>query len=52
MLEPERKGLGMKIAVVGTGAMGSVYAALLADAGNEVCTLYIKEPHLRVAEAA
>lgn len=26
----------MKIAVVGTGAMGSVYAALLADAGNEV----------------
>lgn len=26
----------MKIAVIGTGAMGSVYAALLADAGNEV----------------
>lgn len=26
----------MKIAVVGVGAMGSVYAALLADAGNEV----------------
>ncbi len=26
----------MKIAIVGTGAMGSVYAALLADAGNEV----------------
>jgi len=26
----------MKIAVVGTGAMGSIYAALLADAGNEV----------------
>lgn len=26
----------MKIAVVGTGAMGSVYAALLGDAGNEV----------------
>jgi 2-dehydropantoate 2-reductase len=26
----------MKIAVLGTGAMGSVYAALLADAGNEV----------------
>ena len=26
----------MKIAVVGTGAMGSVYAALLADAGNDV----------------
>ena len=26
----------MKIAVVGTGAMGSVYAGLLAEAGNEV----------------
>ena len=26
----------MKIAVVGTGAMGSLYAALLGDAGNEV----------------
>jgi 2-dehydropantoate 2-reductase len=26
----------MKVAVVGVGAMGSVYAALLADAGNEV----------------
>ena len=26
----------MKIAVVGVGAMGSVYAALLGDAGNEV----------------
>ncbi len=26
----------MKIAVVGTGAMGSVYAALMGDAGNEV----------------
>ena len=26
----------MKIAIIGAGAMGSVYAALLADAGNEV----------------
>lgn len=26
----------MKIAVIGTGAMGSIYAALLADAGHEV----------------
>ena len=26
----------MKIAIVGAGAMGSVYAGLLADAGNEV----------------
>ena len=26
----------MKIGIVGTGAMGCVYAALLCDAGNEV----------------
>lgn len=26
----------MKIAVVGAGAMGAIYAALLADAGHEV----------------
>ena len=26
----------MKIAIVGAGAMGSVYAGLLGDAGNEV----------------
>lgn len=29
----------MKIAVVGCGAMGSVYAALLADAGNDVLAI-------------
>jgi len=29
----------MKIAIVGCGAMGSVYAALLADAGNEVLAI-------------
>ena len=29
----------MKIAVVGVGAMGSVYAALLADAGNDVSVI-------------
>ena len=36
----------MKIAVVGTGAMGSVYAALLGDAGNDVwaiCLLYTSD---------
>src|SRR6056297_734619 len=27
---------GMRIAIVGTGAMGSVYAALFAEAGHEV----------------
>ena len=26
----------MKIGILGTGAMGSVYAGLLSDAGNEV----------------
>ena len=26
----------MKIAIIGAGAMGSVYAAFLAEAGNEV----------------
>ncbi len=29
-------GCTVKIAIIGTGAMGSVYAGLLADAGNEV----------------
>ena len=29
----------MKICIVGTGAMGSVYAGLLADAGNEIWAL-------------
>ena len=37
----------MKIAVIGTGAMGSVYAGLLADAGNEVWAIDTWEEHLR-----
>jgi 2-dehydropantoate 2-reductase len=36
----------MKIAVVGTGAMGSVYAGLLADAGNEVWAIDVWEAHV------
>ena len=36
----------MKIAVVGTGAMGSVYAGLLADAGNEVWAIDVWQEHL------
>lgn len=36
----------MKIAVIGTGAMGSVYAGLLADAGNEVWAIDTWEEHL------
>lgn len=37
----------MKIAVVGAGAMGSVYAALLADAGNEVWALDTWAEHVQ-----
>ncbi len=36
----------MKIAVVGVGAMGSVYAALLGDAGNEVWAIDTWKEHV------
>ncbi|HSS66339.1 MAG TPA: 2-dehydropantoate 2-reductase [Gammaproteobacteria bacterium] len=36
----------MKIAVVGAGAMGSVYAGLLADAGNEVWAVDVWKDHV------
>ncbi len=36
----------MKIAVVGVGAMGSVYAGLLADAGNEVWAIDVWQEHI------
>ena len=36
----------MKIAVVGIGAMGSVYAGLLADAGNEVWAIDVWRDHV------
>lgn len=36
----------MKIVIIGVGAMGSVYAALLADAGNEVWAVDVWEDHL------
>lgn len=36
-----------KIAITGCGAMGSVYAALLADAGHEVCAVDPWEDHVR-----
>ena len=36
----------MKVAIVGTGAMGSVYAALLADAGNEVWAIDQWQDHV------
>ncbi len=35
----------MKIAIVGTGAMGSVYASLLGKAGNEVWAIDIWQEH-------
>jgi 2-dehydropantoate 2-reductase len=36
----------MRIAVVGAGAMGSVYAGLLADAGHEVTALDVDAEHV------
>lgn len=36
----------MKIGIVGTGAMGSVYAGLLARAGNEVWAIDLWQDHL------
>ena len=41
----------MRIAVVGTGAMGSVYAALLADAGNEVWAIDRWQEHVDAINA-
>ena len=37
----------MKIAVVGCGAMGSIYAALLASAGNEVFVIDTNKTHVQ-----
>ncbi len=36
----------MKIAVIGAGAMGSIYAALFADAGHEVWAIDVWQEHL------
>jgi 2-dehydropantoate 2-reductase len=41
----------MKIAIVGTGAMGSIYAALLADAGNEVWAVDAWRDHVDAIRA-
>jgi len=41
----------VKIAVVGVGAMGSVYAGLLADAGNEVWAIDTWQPHVDAIRA-
>ncbi len=42
----------MKIGIVGTGAMGSVYAGLLADAGHEVWACDIWRQHIEAIRAA
>lgn len=36
----------MKITIVGAGAMGSIYAALLADAGNDVWAIDVWQDHI------
>ena len=41
----------MKIAVVGAGAMGSVYAALLAQGGNAVNVVDVDEEHVEAIRA-
>lgn len=41
----------MRIAVVGCGAMGSVYAALLADAGNDVVAVHRGAAHVDAINA-
>ena len=38
--------MSLKIVIIGAGAMGSVYAALLADAGNEVHVVDIWQHHI------
>lgn len=41
----------MKIAIVGCGAMGSVYAALLADAGHEVWAIDAWKEHVEAMQS-
>ena len=36
----------MKIAVIGAGAMGSIYAGLMADAGNDVWAIDVWREHI------
>ena len=36
----------MKIAIIGAGAMGSVYTAFLAEAGNEVRAIDLWQEHV------
>ena len=41
----------MRIAVVGAGAMGSVYAGILGDAGNEVWAVDVWAEHVEAIRA-
>ena len=41
----------MKIAIIGAGAMGSVYAGLLADRGNEVWAVDVWQAHIDAINA-
>lgn len=41
----------MKIAIIGTGAMGSVYAALMGDAGNDVWAIDAWQDHVDAINA-
>ena len=40
----------MKIAVIGAGAMGSIFAGLLADAGNEVWAIDLWHDHVEAIQ--
>jgi len=42
-----RTSKGIKICILGCGAMGSVYAAFLGDSGNEVWAVDVWEEHVR-----
>jgi 2-dehydropantoate 2-reductase len=44
--------MGQKVAIVGCGAMGSVYAGLLADAGNSVLAVDPWAAHVAAIEAS
>ncbi len=41
----------MKVAVIGTGAMGSVYAALMGDSGNEVWAIDAWDEHINTIKS-
>ena len=40
-----------KVVVIGTGAMGSIYATLMADAGHDVTAIDINREHVEAIRA-